>query len=126
MQLISYMKTTTNKQLLIFESHGDSNLCTPCKGKPNTHDTYASHASLHMPHVRFLRAVHVRGNLSLAINNIGQTLLLPRKRAPDTIPSTPAELSIGSPPSFSPKTTIEVVMKAKHLLTTCYIGLLGP
>jgi hypothetical protein len=36
-----------------------------------------------------------------------------------------ADRSIGLPPSFSPKTTIEEVMKAKHLLAISYIGLLG-
>jgi hypothetical protein len=71
-----------------------------------------------MPHVRFPRAVHVRSNISQAVNSVGRTLLLPRKKAPDTI--------LGPPPSFSLKTTIEAVMKAKHLLTTDYIILLGP
>jgi hypothetical protein len=32
----------TNKRLLISESRDDSNRCTPCRGKPNQHDTYAS------------------------------------------------------------------------------------
>jgi hypothetical protein len=76
----------TNKRLLIFESHGDSNRCTPYRGKLNQHDTYASHASPCTPDVRFLRAVPVRGNLLQATNSVGQTLLLPRKRAPNTIP----------------------------------------
>jgi hypothetical protein len=35
----------TNKRLLISESRGDSNRCTPCRGKLDKHDTYASHAS---------------------------------------------------------------------------------
>jgi hypothetical protein len=55
--------SVTNKRLLISESRGDSNRCTPCRGKPDQHDTYASHASPHTPGVRFLRAVPVRGNL---------------------------------------------------------------
>jgi hypothetical protein len=109
----------TNKRLLIFESHGDSNRCTPCRRKPDTHDTYASHASPRMPCVRFLWAVHVRGNLSQAINSIGRTLLLSRKRDPDTTLS-PTERSTGPPPSFSPNTAIEAVMKAKHLSITGY------
>jgi hypothetical protein len=58
--------TATNKQLLKSESHGDSNRCTPCRGKPDQHATYASHFSPHMPGVRFMRAVLVRDNLSLA------------------------------------------------------------
>jgi hypothetical protein len=51
-------------------------------------------------------------------------ILLPRKRARDTIPSTLAHRSAGPPPNFSANTTIEAVMKAKHLLTVGYIGLL--
>ncbi len=39
--------TATNKRLLISESHGDLNQCTPCRGKPNQHAT------------RFPRSVHV-------------------------------------------------------------------
>jgi hypothetical protein len=54
----------TNKRLFISESHGDSNQCTPCRGKPDQHDTYASHTSPRTPDVRFLQAVPVRGNIS--------------------------------------------------------------
>jgi hypothetical protein len=43
----------------------------------------------------------------------------PEKRAPDTTPSL-AERSAGPPPSFSPDTAIEAVMKSKHPLTTGY------
>jgi hypothetical protein len=35
----------TNKRLLISESHGDSNQCTPNRRKFNQHDTYASHTT---------------------------------------------------------------------------------
>jgi hypothetical protein len=90
MTLISYMKTATNKRLLIYESHGDSNRCTLCREKLDQQDTYASHASPRTPGVRSLRAILIRGNRSQAINSIGQILLLLRKRAPDTTPS-PAE-----------------------------------
>jgi hypothetical protein len=58
--------TTTNKRLLISESRSDSNRCTPCRGKPDQHATYASHSSPCTPGVRFLWAVPVRDNLSLA------------------------------------------------------------
>jgi hypothetical protein len=34
MTLSNYMKTATNKRLLISESRGDSNRCTPCRGNP--------------------------------------------------------------------------------------------
>jgi hypothetical protein len=65
--------TATNKQLLIFESRGDSNRCTPCRGKPDQHDTYASHTSPRTSDVRFPRVVLVRGNLSRVINRVGQS-----------------------------------------------------
>jgi hypothetical protein len=71
MALISYVKTGTNKWLLISESRDDSNRCTPCRGKPDQHDTYASHVSPHIPGVHFLWAVPVCGSLSQAINNVG-------------------------------------------------------
>jgi hypothetical protein len=58
--------TVTNKRLLISESHGDSNRYTPCSEKPDQHATYASHSSPHTPGVRFLRAVPVCDNFSLA------------------------------------------------------------
>jgi hypothetical protein len=35
--------TATSKWLLISESRGDSNRCTPYKEKPDQHDTYAFH-----------------------------------------------------------------------------------
>jgi hypothetical protein len=58
--------TATNKWFLISESRGDSNRCTPCRGKPDQQVTYASHSSPRTPDVRFLRTVPVRDNLSLA------------------------------------------------------------
>jgi hypothetical protein len=58
--------TATNKQLLISESHDNSNRCTPCRGKPDQHAMYASHFSPRTSDVRFLQAVPVRDNLSLA------------------------------------------------------------
>jgi hypothetical protein len=63
------MMTTTNKRLLISESRDNSNRCTPYRGKPDQHDTYASQASPRIPSVRFLWAVPVRDNLSRVINS---------------------------------------------------------
>jgi hypothetical protein len=62
--------TVINKRLLISESRGDSNRSTPCRGKPDQHATYVSYFSLRTPDVRFLRAVPVRDNLSLAPTNL--------------------------------------------------------
>jgi hypothetical protein len=80
----------TNKRLLISESRDDLNRCTPCRGKPNQYDTYASHANPRMPGVRFLRAVPVRDNVLRVTNRVGRILLLLRKSAPDS-PLSPTE-----------------------------------
>jgi hypothetical protein len=66
MPLISYVKTATNKRLLISEGRGDSNRCTPCRGKPDQYVTYTSHSSPRTPGVLFLRAIPLCENLSLA------------------------------------------------------------
>jgi hypothetical protein len=58
--------TVINKQLLISESRGDSNRCASCRGKPDQHAMYSSHSSPCTPGIRFLQAVPVRDNLSLA------------------------------------------------------------
>jgi hypothetical protein len=62
--VIIYVMTAMNKRLLISESRGDLNQCTPYREKLDQHDTYASHASPRMPDIRFLWAVPVHGNLS--------------------------------------------------------------
>jgi hypothetical protein len=36
---VIYVMTATNKRLLISERRGDSNQCTPCRGKPDQHTT---------------------------------------------------------------------------------------
>jgi hypothetical protein len=67
------MMTATNKRLLISESHGDSNRCTPSKGKSNQYATrfprsirvWSNTISIsHDPHIATFRAV---------INNDGQS-----------------------------------------------------
>jgi hypothetical protein len=115
----------TNKRLLISKSPGDLNWCTPSRRKFDQHNTYTSHASPCMFGVQFQRAIPVCGNLSQAIISIGRTLLLLRKMAPDTT-LRPAEWSIGPPPSFSPNTSIEAVMKVKHLLMNKLHQFTGP
>jgi hypothetical protein len=68
--------TAINKWLLIFESHGDLNRCTPYRGKSDQHNTYASYASPCTPGVRFLQAVPVCDNLSQVINRFEQIYCL--------------------------------------------------
>jgi hypothetical protein len=67
-----YLMAATNKQLLISESRGDSNRCTPYRGKPDQHDTYASHASPRTLGIRFLRAIPIWGNILRVIDIVEQ------------------------------------------------------
>jgi hypothetical protein len=105
---------TTNKWLLISESHGDSNRCTSYRGKPNQQDMYASHASPRMPDVHFLWVVHVHGNHSRSRQQCRTDLLLPAQ--------PPARLSNSwVTVYFSPKPASEAVHESHHLLTTGYL-----
>jgi hypothetical protein len=115
----------TNKRLLISESYDDLNRCTPCRGKLDQHDTYAFHASPRTPGIRFLRADPVRDNLLRVIDRVGRILLLPRKIAPDST-SQPGWVACGTRPSFSPKTTIEVVGLSQALVNGRLLGISGP
>jgi hypothetical protein len=81
----------TNKRLLISGSRGDSNRCTLYRGKPDQHNTYASHASSRTLDVHFLWAVPIRGNLLRIHQQRWTDTLLLRKRAPDTIHSALAD-----------------------------------
>jgi hypothetical protein len=120
--------TATNKWLLISKSRDDLNRCTPCRGKPDQHSTYASHASPHMPGVRFLRAVPVCGNISRAVNRVEQCHYYWEKWLP--IQSTPRRWPIhGSVPSFSLEPTNEVVGAKLSIYwrqTTRFTGLISP
>jgi hypothetical protein len=117
--------TTTNKRLLISESHGDSNRCTPYRGKPDQHDTYAFHASPRTPGVRFLWAVPVRGNFLWVTDRVGRALLLPRKSDPDSTSQT-GWVASGTRLSFSPKTTIEAVGLSQTYVDNRLLGLPDP
>jgi hypothetical protein len=89
--------TVTNKRLLISESHGDSNRCTPYRRNPDQHDTCASHTSSRTPGIRFLWVVPVRDNLSWGTDKFGQISLLLTQ-------STARQLTDrASVPSFSPE-----------------------
>jgi hypothetical protein len=120
--------TVTNKRLLISESHSDSNRCTPCRGNPDQHATYDSHASPRTPHVRFLWVVPVRGNLSWVIDRVEQAHCSREEGLPTQ--STSRRWSIrGSVPSFSPEPANEAVGVKSSIyqwLTTMLTGPISP
>jgi hypothetical protein len=114
-----------NKRILICESRGDSNRCTPYRGKPDQHDTYACHASSRTPGLRFLWVVPVRGNLSYSRQQIWTDLLHPRRRAPNTIHSTPAIRYVGPYPASLPQQPMEQWEKSSFCWQLT-IRLIGP
>jgi hypothetical protein len=121
------VKTATNKRLLISESHGDSNRCTPCRGKPDQHDTYASHTSPRTPGVRFLRrSPYVATFHKPPIELDGVTA--PEKKAPDTIPSTPADRSTGPYPVSLPSQPVKQWRKSNihQQQATRFTGAISP
>jgi hypothetical protein len=120
--------TTMNKWLLISKSRGDSNRCTPCRGNPDQHDTYTSHASPRMPDVRFLRMVPVRGNLSRDADRFRQISLLLRKKAPDIIHCTPANQSASPYPASLPSQPMKQGRKTNSYRwpTTRFTGAISP
>jgi hypothetical protein len=122
------VKTATNKRLLISESRGDSNRCTPCRGKLDQHVTYASHASPRMPDVRFLRAVPVRGNLSWVIDRVEQAHCSREEGLPTQSIAHRWPIR-GSIPSFSPELANEAVGAKASIYqrpTTRLTGLISP
>jgi hypothetical protein len=124
MSLISYMKTTMNKQLLISKSRGDSNWCTPCKGNLiNTlHAFHAWSAYDHQPYISHV----VRIQQPFASHQQGWTdALLSRKSAPDST-SQAGWVAHGIRPSFSPNTAIEAVHLGQASVDGRLLGLLDP
>jgi hypothetical protein len=117
--------TSMNKRLLISESRGNSNRYTPCRGKPDQYDKYASHAGSRTPDVRFLWVIPVCGNLPRVTDRVGRILLLPRKSAPDST-SQPGWVAYVTRLSFSPKIAIEAVGLSQAHVDARLLGLPSP
>jgi hypothetical protein len=69
---LSYLREDCHKQAVthIRESRWFESMYT-LQGKPDQHDTYASHTSPRTSGVRFLRAVSICGNLPWAADRVG-------------------------------------------------------
>jgi hypothetical protein len=104
-----YLMVAANKWLLISKSRGDSNWCTPCRENLINTTCTLFMSSPRTPPIRFMRAVPIHGNLWRWVNEVGRILPLLRKRAPVTMPSTPADWSTCPPLSFSLLTSIKIV-----------------
>jgi hypothetical protein len=117
--------TATNNRLLISKSRGDSNQCTPCRGKPDQHATYASHTSPRTPGVCFLWVVPVWDNLSWVIDRVEQAHCSREKWLPTQ--STAHRWPIcGSVPCFSPEPANEAVEAKPSIYQRPATRLTGP
>jgi hypothetical protein len=64
--------TVTNKRLLISESHDDSNRCTPCRGKPDQHETcFPRSVHVWFKTIRISRGPHI-ATLREVVNRVEQ------------------------------------------------------
>jgi hypothetical protein len=113
--------TVTNKRLLISESRGDSNRCTPCRGKPDQHTTYAFHAS----QCTLLAGSPRTWQPFTSYRQSWAGPLLPRKRAPDIIQRA-GWLIHGFVPSCSPESTNKTVRAKPSIYWRSATRLTGP
>jgi hypothetical protein len=117
--------TATNKRLLIFESRGDSNRCTPYRGKPDQHTT------------RFSRSVRVWSK-TICISRSPHIATLREMQQIWTDPTPPEKNGsrhnpqhvgwpiCGSIPSFSPEPTNEAGGVSQAPVGDQLLGLPGP
>jgi hypothetical protein len=117
--------TDTNKRLLISESHGDSNRCTPCKGNPTKHATCIP------------RSVHIRSQtiriscgqriatFRESLTNLDGSHYSQEKGIPDYTLSAPADRSASPHPVSLPLSTKEVVGLSQASVNSRLIGLPG-
>jgi hypothetical protein len=106
-KFIKLLHDDCHKQVvLISESRGDSNRCTPCRRKLHQHATWFPH-SIHVWH----STIHISCGPHIAsfreiIKSDGQSHA-PEKRAPDTIHSMPADRPVGPYPVSLPSQPLE-------------------
>jgi hypothetical protein len=114
-----------NKRLLISKSYDNSNRCTPYRGKPDQHNTYASYASPCTPDVCFMWAVPIHGNLSRQ-RQMWMDPTAPEKMGSRHNPQHAGWPIHGSVPSFSPKPSNEAVDLSQASVDDKLLGLLDP
>jgi hypothetical protein len=121
-----YLMTTTNKRLLISESHGDLNRCTPCRGKtrPTRHVCFPRQSTYAR---RTLRAGGPRTwQPFMSRRQSWAGTLLPKRRAPDTILSAPADWSVGPYTASLLSQPMKQWGQSQASINDRLLGLLGP
>jgi hypothetical protein len=119
------VKTATNRRLLISESHGDLNWCTPCKGKPSQHTTlFPCSVCIWPSTIRISRGSRIANFCESSIDLDGSHCSWKKGSWHN---SQHAGWPIrGSVPSFPPKPTNEAVGLSQASVDEKLLGLLGP
>jgi hypothetical protein len=119
-----YALTAANKWLLIFESHGDSNRCTPTgETRPTCHMHPTLSLRMITDHTYLTWLMH--SNLSRSHQQSWAGSLLPRKRAPDTINNPPADRSAGPYPVSLPRHPLKQWGQIQSFIDGRLLGLPG-
>jgi hypothetical protein len=123
--VIIYMMTATNKRLFISESHGDSNRCTPYRGKPDQHATrFPRSVRVWFKTIHISRGAHIA---TFCKTTTGLADLI----APEKKGSRHNTYHVGWPicdfvPSFSPEPTNEAGGVSQTPVGDQLLGLLVP
>jgi hypothetical protein len=121
--LLTYVKTATNKRLLISESRGNSNRCTHCRRKPEQHATHFSNSVRIWPSIiRISRGPHISTFCEVA--NIFEQIHCYWEGL-STQPR-PGWVICGSVPSFYLEPTIDTVGKSQASVDNRLLGLSDP
>jgi hypothetical protein len=124
-QLISYVKTATNKWILIFESRDDSNRCTLCRGNL-IHMTRTLPTSVHVCHSYASGGQSPYVTIFHADSTELDRFIAPEKKCPDST-SQPGWVARGTRLSFSLKHNHwSSALKPNICWWTWYNDLLGP
>jgi hypothetical protein len=116
--------TATNKQLLISESHGDLNRCTPCRGKSDQHATrFLRSDRVWSKTIRISRGPHI-ATFCTVVNRF-ERVHCPEKKGSRYNPHHVGWPIHGSVPSFSPITTNEAVGKSQAFIDIWLLCLTG-
>jgi hypothetical protein len=117
--------TVTNKRLLISESHDDSNRYTPCRGKPDQHETcFPRSVRVWFKTIRISRGPHI-ATLREAVNRVEQGHCSTEKKVSRHNPQHTCWSICGFIPIFSPKPTNEIVEAKSSICWRWLLGLPG-
>jgi hypothetical protein len=112
--------------VLIFNSRGDSNRCTPSRGKPDQHATHFSRSVCICPSTIRISCDPCIATFHESPTDFSGSHYSQEKRIPGCIPSTPVGRSVGPHLVSLSLTASEVVDLSQDSVDNKLLGLLGP